>query len=438
MKRSVDTLVPEDEDATSACSTKRSRMRSQLHSADAVPPPMTVTIRDMVYAPTPAFDTFWRLAAERHAIDEKRRAGLPAPWTTDPILANNKFCNTFRVLDRVSQYIISEVIEKGPQRREEVIFRILLFSTYASIRTYEALRKKIKPFTWQAYKRVDYEKVLRELYDKGISIYTGAYQKPAPELGFAENFMNHLAFLEVLMRELPGQLRDAKYMVDIFDYLRSFRSVGDFTAYQLILNLSYSEVINFSEFDFVVMCIGSKRGLRRCFSENIPRSVEVDIVRWMQITQKEHFERLGIKFNGLGPNNLPIMLCDIEHTLCELDKYIRKCARPPGGRSYEGTGNLGEPRLPKAWSNESRTILRIKSPEEAEAEILEKYVVESIQGHRVVDGVREFHVFWEGYAEDDATWEPEYSLMEDAPDVVCDYLTTLEGRAVHEPRRVVL
>ncbi|KAF8558899.1 hypothetical protein OG21DRAFT_1503859 [Imleria badia] len=390
---------------------------------------MTVTFGQREFELTPSFDTFWRLAAERHAIDEKRRADHPAPWTTDPILASYKFCNTFRVLDRVSQYIVTEVIEKGPQRREEVVFRVLLFSTFTSIRTYEALRKNIQPFTWQAYKRTDYEKVLRNLYDKGISIYTGAYQKPAPELGFAENFMNHLAFLEVLMRELPAQLRDAKYMADVFEYLRTFKSMGDFTAYQLVLNLSYSDVMNFSEHDFVVIGIGSRRGLQRCFRDAIPRSVEVDIVRWMQISQYEHFERLGIKFNGLGPNHFPMMLCDIEHTLCELDKYIRWCANKTVGRSFASSGKLGKMRLPKAWSHESRSTLRIKSQREAEADVLEKFIVESIGAHREVNGRREFHVFWEGYSEQDATWEPEDSLMEDAPSVVCAYLKTIQAKS---------
>ncbi|KAG8218724.1 hypothetical protein J3R82DRAFT_4393 [Butyriboletus roseoflavus] len=419
-----DAAAVEDGD-TSRCS-KRSKTCSQLHFGNAAPPPMTLTFREVEYEPTPVFDTFWRLAAERHAIDGKRRAGHPPPWTTDPILANYKFCNTFRVLDRVSQYIVTEVIEKGPQRREEVTFRILLFSTYTSIRTYETLRENIQPFTWKAYKRANYERVLRDLYNRGVSIYTGAYQKPAPELGFAENFMNHLGFLEVLMQELPAQLRDAKYMADVFEYLRTFKSMGDFTAYQLILNLSYSDVVHFSEYDFVVIGVGSRRGLQRCFRETVPRSVEVEMVRWMLITQYEHFQRLGIEFKGLGPKCLPMMLCDIEHTLCELDKYIRKCTNKSMGRAFGPSGNLGKPRLPKAWSHKSRGVLRIKSQEEAEAEVLEKFIIEAIKGHRVVDGVREFHVLWKGYPDDEATWEPEGSLIEDAPDVVRAYLKTVQ------------
>ncbi|KAF8842281.1 chromo-domain-containing protein [Paxillus ammoniavirescens] len=403
--------------------------RSKIHVDDASPPPWTVTVREtMVFEPTPSFDTFWRLAAERHDIDVKRRSGLPPPWTTDPILQSHKFCNTFRVLDRVSQFLVAEVIEKGPQKLEEVTFRVLLFSTYTSIRTYETLRKNIQPFTWGAYNRATYEKVLRQLYDNGISIYTGAYQKPAPELGFAENFMNHLALLEVLMRELPAQLKQAKYLADVFGYLRTFKSMGDFTAYQLVLNLSYSNVMNFSEYDFVVIGIGSRRGLQRCFREHIPRSAEVDLVRWMQVTQEQHFERLGITFNGLGPDRLPMTLCDIEHTLCELDKYVRRCSQKAKPRPFEPSGKLGKIRLPKAWSHKSRRVLRIKCPEEAEAEVLEKFIVESIEAHREVHGVREFLVLWEGYPEDEATWEPEDGLMEDAPSVVNAYLDGIRDK----------
>ena len=80
--------------------------------------------------------------------------------------------------------------------------------------------------------------------------------------------------------------------------------------------------------------------------------------------------------------------------------------------------------------------MRIKSQTEAEAEVLEKFIVESIEGHRMVDGVREFHVFWEGYSEDEATWEPEDSLMEDAPSVVRAYLKTIQGRVSSESLRL--
>ena len=56
--------------------------------------------------PTVVFETYWRFAAERHRIYEKRLAGERQPWTDDPVLQKHKFTNTFRACDRVSQYLI--------------------------------------------------------------------------------------------------------------------------------------------------------------------------------------------------------------------------------------------------------------------------------------------------------------------------------------------
>jgi hypothetical protein len=341
-------------------------------------------------------------------------------WTDDPILQRYPFCNVYRVLDRVSQYLIAEVIQKGSQAFTELVFRILLFGTFTSVSTYETLQDAIGPLTWSTYKRANYERVLRRLYDDKVSIYTGAYIKPAPDLGFAENFMNHLALIEVLMRDLPEKCQEAEYIADVFEWLCTFKSMGDFTAYQLVLNLSYSKVLNFSDHDFVVVGLGSRRGLQRCFKGQIPRAYEVDIIRWMQLTQFENFSRLKLKFNGLGHNGRPMMLCDIEHTLCEIDKYVRKLSAP-AHRPFRPSGKLAQMRLPKAWSHFARCDLRIKCPKEADTEFIEKFVVESIQSHRDVDGEREFLVYWEGYGDDEASWEPEDPLADDAPNAIREY-----------------
>ena len=49
------------------------------------------------------YDLYWYFAAERQSIFEKKKQGLMAPWTKDKILQEYKFCNSYRVNDRVSQ-----------------------------------------------------------------------------------------------------------------------------------------------------------------------------------------------------------------------------------------------------------------------------------------------------------------------------------------------
>ena len=39
--------------------------------------------------------------------------GQPAPWTSDPILRRHRFTNCYRAADRVSQFLISQVIYAG-------------------------------------------------------------------------------------------------------------------------------------------------------------------------------------------------------------------------------------------------------------------------------------------------------------------------------------
>jgi hypothetical protein len=60
--------------------------------------------------PTEVFDTCWRFAAERQMIFFRRLEGAAFPWTQDPILQRYKFTNAYRASDRVSQYLIKQVI----------------------------------------------------------------------------------------------------------------------------------------------------------------------------------------------------------------------------------------------------------------------------------------------------------------------------------------
>src|SRR4051812_3253143 len=60
--------------------------------------------------PTIVFESYWRLAAERQNVFFRRVSGDSPPWTSDPILLEHKFTNAYRASDRVSQFLIREVI----------------------------------------------------------------------------------------------------------------------------------------------------------------------------------------------------------------------------------------------------------------------------------------------------------------------------------------
>ena len=73
------------------------------------------------------------------------------PWTEDPIISTFKFTNAYRASDRVSQYLISNVIQKGGQKNDEVFFRIILFKLFNKIETWQYLNDKIGEIRYSNY-----------------------------------------------------------------------------------------------------------------------------------------------------------------------------------------------------------------------------------------------------------------------------------------------
>ena len=91
--------------------------------------------------PTPSivYDTYWRFAVERQQLYFNRLSSESGPWTKDPVLAEYKFTNAYRAADRVSQYLIRDVIYNGSFDTPDIAFRILLFKLFNKIETWELL-----------------------------------------------------------------------------------------------------------------------------------------------------------------------------------------------------------------------------------------------------------------------------------------------------------
>jgi hypothetical protein len=234
-------------------------------------------------------------------------------------------------------------------------------------------------------------------------------------------------------------------------------------------------IARFGGMDFVIAGIGAKSGLGKMFGSSIVKArqvvkdrvdlakeaqaeaeakgkiaspsvddvyvdVDAEVMRWMCLNQSEEFRRLGLEdtFLGLGPDRLPLELADIEHSICEVDKYARVVhprITTSGGsgpvrtrirRAFDPTApdrhclRSVPIVLPRAWSHPGRTTLRIRRER---LNVQKRYVIDKIGDHRVDEkhGVQ-YLVYWEGYGVNDASWEPEDMLREDAPDVLTQYL----------------
>src|SRR5689334_14684624 len=151
---------------------------------------------------TPVFDTYWRFAAARQDVFLRRIAGLPPPWTSDPVIAVHRFANPYRASDRVSQYLIRNVIYTGSSLVEEVVFRTLLFKLFNRIETWNLIQERIGEIpTWKRFSVDKYARILDSAMARGERIYSAAYIMPSPAFGSRKKHRNHLQLLEHMMRD---------------------------------------------------------------------------------------------------------------------------------------------------------------------------------------------------------------------------------------------
>jgi hypothetical protein len=271
--------------------------------------------------PTPVFDTYWRFAAARQAVYEARLQGRPAPWTGDPILRRHRFTNCYRAADRVSQFLISQVIYQGPQDPGDVVFRALLFKAFNRIPTWQRLEAVLGEVSWQTYDRARYERVLTAAFQSGERLYSAAYVVPPPRFGESRKHANHLRLLELMMSTgVAEKAGSAGSLRGAFEVLRAYPAIGDFLAYQYVIDLNYSPVLEYDEMEFVVPGPGARDGLRKCFGRSAD-GIEADVIRYMADHQEEQFARLGLSFGGLRGRRL--QLIDCQNLFCEVDKYAR-------------------------------------------------------------------------------------------------------------------
>lgn len=313
---------------------------------------------------SPVYDTYWRFAFERQNVFFRRLANAPAPWTGDPIISVHKFTNAYRASDRVSQYLIRRVIYRDdlPSSAPEVFFRTILFKLFNKIETWERLEREFGAVTYSEYNFDRYDRVLSHIMQSGERIYSAAYIMPpgGRAFGHPSKHQNHLKLLELMMKDnLVGQLERTRTMQAAFDLMRSYPTIGNFLAYQFVVDINYSEITDFSEMDFVMPGPGALDGIKKCFVDSAGRS-ESDLIRLMVDNQEKEFERLGIQFQSLWGRRL--QLIDCQNLFCEVDKYAR-VAHPDvvgiSGRlrikqKFSPTGALHAPWYPPKWGINDR------------------------------------------------------------------------------------
>lgn len=271
-----------------------------------------------------AFDTYWKFAVKRQDAFFSRIEGNYGPWSSDPILNEFKFTNAYRASDRVSQYLIKNVIYSKRWSLGDTVFRILLFKLFNKIETWQLLENYFGEISLATFDIDRYGQILENAMSAGGAIYSAAYIIPSgskKKYSGVRKHKFHLLLLDYLIKsKLPMQLRKSSTMEEGFHVLLNVESFGPFLAYQFITDLNYSEWLGYSETEFVMPGPGALDGIRKCFT-NLGDYSEPDVIKMMADEQEIHFERLGLDFKSLWGR--PLQLIDCQNLFCEVDKYSR-------------------------------------------------------------------------------------------------------------------
>ena len=270
--------------------------------------------------PSTAYPVLWRFAGERQQMYLRRTKGEPAPWTSDPILAEYRFTNAFRAADRVSQYLIRMAYADSGTTDATLFLRTILFKIFNRIDTWEAVTGKLGEPVAENFDAVAW-KVALTARRRGHAIYSGAYIMPSGGSGGMPKHVMHLDLVaRMLNEEVPAQLATTPSLAEAYGLLRKWPTLGTFLAFQYAIDLNYTRLTGHAESEFVVPGPGALDGLSKCF-ESLGDFSPAETIAWMTERQDQEFERAEIPFDGLFGRSLqPI---DVQNLLCEVSKYTR-------------------------------------------------------------------------------------------------------------------
>lgn len=256
-----------------------------------------------------------------------RRCEGQATLTDDPILRKYKFTNVYRALDRVSQYLIRNVIYKNIHlySPHDVLLRILVFKIFNRIDTWEYLTEFYGDIK-ESHFDVKSISVLLSERQSYAPIFNNAYMMTGSHTKYNYLPTKHEKWLTMVKQEFLGdnvvdEVLTAASLEDVYKSLRKCSFMGDFLAYQYTIDFNYSPYVNFSEDSFVKAGIGAIRGIKKCFI-SYGHEYE-DAIKYVH----DHFTELLEKYQESDFKPLPgrsPSLLDLQNCFCETDKYLRE------------------------------------------------------------------------------------------------------------------
>lgn len=258
-------------------------------------------------------DDFFNFMKERHAIYIRRNRGDPWPWTNDPILKEYKFTNVYRELDMGTVYC-REQIRKPYAGHQELFFNIAMYRLCNWIPTYENIGF-ISNFDANYVNGV-----LRKMRQRGEQIFTGAHMITGTLGGDKIHQIVDICLTQLWQNrdELTPVPGDTLEMA--FNRLCKHNpGYGPFIAYEVITDLRWTRYLCDATdiYTWANPGPGAKRGLHRILGMPVNEG---------RISNDEYIAHMRdlLHMSERLPKWMPkLEMRDIEHSLCEFDKYDR-------------------------------------------------------------------------------------------------------------------
>lgn len=257
---------------------------------------------------------------ERHRIYTRKESDAPWPWTKDKIMQTYRFCNVFRELDTVTIWI-NNAIRQPYKDHEDLWFMLCIARHFNHPRTLTKLitTKGAWPHSdeWLAWKA---QQVLSREERAGNKVYTGAYIVngvwPADYKGMKTSKieLSTQCILKQLWDDrvtLRQKFEAANSLQSAHETLTQYHGWGGFMAYEVVCDMRYTRYLK----DAVDVRTwahagpGAKRGLKRLGWEGDPL-----------IGMRKLYDEIAPRWVLCNP---ALEMREIEHSLCEFDKYER-------------------------------------------------------------------------------------------------------------------
>lgn len=296
---------------------------------------------------TPRINDIAAFMKARHDIYLDRKAGKPGPWTADPVLRDGRFCNIFRELDTVTIWIDQNI--RQPYADHPHLWFMLAIARY--INWPDTLAELIQTKQWPD--NSDFEPswlttALEHRAVRGDKVYTGAYMIRAESDPSKEwySWSKHRYIAEIVLGRLwedreewqrmlettPGVLRAFNRLETVWEKFQQHRYVGwgPFMAYEVVTDLRHTRYLRNAPdiYTWANAGPGAIRGLNRLYGRDLaakPRPEQTNAEMFKLMKELNALDEPGFNatFGEPCDVNPRFEMRDIEHSLCEADKYER-------------------------------------------------------------------------------------------------------------------